>query len=122
MSEYNKFYIDSKGNIGTKKSGDNFLFGFLVGIIFPAILLLVLVYRETHYAMAELVSYSWQVAGNSLFYPYIIVSLMPNMFVFFWMYKTERWKLARGLVVATFLLFGLFAARASHCRLCLRIR
>ena len=87
MSDYNNFYIDAKGNIGTKKSGDNFLLGFLAGIILPAILLMVLVYRETHYALSELVSYSWQVAGNSLFYPYIIVSLMPNMFVFFWMYS-----------------------------------
>lgn len=112
MSEYNKFYIDAKGNIGTKKSGDNFLLGFIVGIVLPSILLMILVYRETHYAMSELVDYSWKVAGNAIFYPYIIVSLMPNMFVFFWMYKTERWKLARGLVVATFLLFGLFAARA----------
>ena len=112
MTEYNKFYIDSKGNIGTKKSGDNFLFGFIVGLVFLSILLMILVYRETHYAMSELVDYSWKVAGNSIFYPYVIVSLMPNMFMFFWMYKTERWKLARGLVVATFLLFGLFAARA----------
>ena len=56
MTEYNKFYIDSKGNIGTKKSGDNFLLGFLAGIILPAILLMVLVYRETHYAFSELVS------------------------------------------------------------------
>lgn len=112
MTEYNKFYIDSKGNIGTKKSGDIFLLGFIVGLVLPAILLMILVYRETHYAMSELVDYSWKVAGNAIFYPYIIVSLMPNMFVFFWMYKTERWKLARGLVVATFFLFGLFAARA----------
>lgn len=111
-SEYNKFYIDANGNISTKKSADNALLGFLIGTIIPAILLMVLVYRETHYGLSELFAYTWQVAGNGLFYPYIIVSLMPNMFVFFWMYKTERWKMTRGLVVATFVLFGIFVARA----------
>ena len=64
MSEYNKFYIDAKGNIGTKKSGDNFLLGFIVGLVLPAILLMILVYRETHYAMSELVDYSWKVADR----------------------------------------------------------
>lgn len=111
-SEYNKFYIDANGNIGKKKSGDNFLYGLLIGLVLPAILMMLLVYRETHYELSKLVPYSWQVAGNSLFYPYIIISLMPNMFVFFWMYTTERWKMTRGLVVATFVLFGMFAARA----------
>ncbi len=112
MSDYNKFYIDANGNIATKKSADKALFGFLIGIIFPAIVLMGLVFRETHYTLSELIPYTWQVAGNSLFYPYVIVSLMPNMFIFFWMYKTERWKMTRGLVVATFFLFGLFVARA----------
>ncbi|MCQ2191169.1 MAG: hypothetical protein MJY63_06035 [Paludibacteraceae bacterium] len=112
MSEYNKFYIDANGNIGTKKSGDNFMYGFLIGTIVPIILFIVLINGMTNYEFSELLAYSWKAAGNSLFLPVMIGSLMPNMFVFFWMYKTERWNMTRGLVVATFFLLGLFAARA----------
>lgn len=111
-SEYNKFYIDANGNIGTKKSGDEFLYGVLIGTIIPAILYIALVYGMTHYSLSDLLAYCWKAYGNSIFLPLVIGSLMPNMFVFFWMYKTERWKMTRGLVVATFFLLGVFAARA----------
>ncbi len=111
-SEYNKFYIDANGNIGTKKSGDKFGLGFLISILVPAIVFIVLIYGMTHYALSELIAYSWKAYGNSLFLPITIASLLPNMFIFFWMYKTERWQMTRGLVVATFIILGVFAARA----------
>lgn len=111
-SEYNKFYIDANGNIGTRKSGDNVLTGLLIGLVVPAIVFLVIIYGMTHYDMAKLISYSWQAYGNSIFMPVTIASLLPNMFVFFWMYKTERWNMTRGLVVATFSILAIFAARA----------
>lgn len=111
-SEYNKFYIDANGNIGTRKSGDNVMIGLLIGLVVPAIVFLVIIYGMTHYDMAKLISYSWQAYGNSIFMPVTIASLLPNMFVFFWMYKTERWNMTRGLVVATFSILAIFAARA----------
>ncbi|MCQ2188405.1 MAG: hypothetical protein MJZ00_00580 [Paludibacteraceae bacterium] len=113
MSDSNKkFYIDGNGNLVEKKKGDEFIYGLLIGLIIPSIVLVVLSSTVTNYGFSELLAYAWQVAGNSIFYPFIIMSLMPNMFVFFWMYKTERWRMTRGLVVATFVLFGMFAARA----------
>ena len=86
-----------------KKRFDHFFLGFIVSIILP-IIAVVLISAEGNLASRTL--YEHLIAAYStggMFVKYAILALIPNMILFFYLYKTERWKSANGLIVATIL-------------------
>ncbi|MBR0502424.1 MAG: hypothetical protein IJJ77_04190 [Paludibacteraceae bacterium] len=84
-----------------KKSFDNFFIGLGGSFLMTLIVLSLLAGR----------AFSFNQLGESLtklyqlhdFSNYMIAALFPSMFVFFFLYKTERWQAARGLIVAVLL-------------------
>ena len=97
-------------NLQKRKRYDNFFTGFIPSIILPAILIVVISAGKT---LGEL-SFTEQflrIYNNIEFVNIAILALMPNMIAFFFFYKTERWKAASGLIVATIFYIILMVVR-----------
>lgn len=91
-----------------RKRYDSFLLGFLVCLLAPVVIFLL----------------SWQALSGSdyasvtlwlrqpVFMQYLIFSSLPDMFMLFWAYHTDRWNVCRGAVLGLtpylMLLFYLF--------------
>jgi len=81
---------------------NHFLWGFIPSVILPLIMLVLVSGRDdlTAYSFYE---HFMRAYNNSMFIKTAILALIPNMLIFFFFYKTERWKSASGLIVATIL-------------------
>ncbi len=79
---------------------NHFLWGFLPAVILPVITL-VLVSGRGNLTDFSLYEHLMNAYNNYMFVKMAILALIPNMILFFFFYKTERWKSANGLIVAT---------------------
>jgi heme/copper-type cytochrome/quinol oxidase subunit 4 len=85
-----------------KKRFDNFFLGFIVSIVLPPVMI-VLISAGGELGSQSFYDHLMRVYHNYIFIKYAILALFPNMVIFFFLYKTERWKSAGGLIVATIL-------------------
>src|SRR5215469_13250930 len=83
-----------------KKRFDNFFLGLVVSIVLPPVML-VLISAGGELGSQTFYDHLMRAYHNHLFIKYAILALFPNMVIFFFLYKTERWKSAGGLIVAT---------------------
>jgi len=83
-----------------KKRYDNFFIGLIPSIVLPVILI-VLISAGQNLGNLSFEEQLMRVYNNHQFVNFAILSLIPNMIAFFFLYKTERWKSASGLIVAT---------------------
>ena len=84
-----------------KKSFDNFFIGLGGSFLMTLILLCLLAGRAFSFSqMDESLAKLYNMPDFS---NYMIAALFPSMFVFFFLYKTERWQAARGIIVAVLL-------------------
>jgi hypothetical protein len=79
---------------------NHFLWGFLPAVILPLIVLVLVSGRENLTAFS-FYEHLMRAYHNYMFVKMVILALIPNMLLFFFFYKTERWKSASGLIVAT---------------------
>ena len=80
---------------------NHFLVGFIPAVIVPVIaIVLISADNLMDYSFVEHLKRAYH---NYMFVKMGILALIPNMFIFFFFYKTERWKSAGGLIVATIL-------------------
>ena len=84
-----------------KKRFDNFFIGFFTSIILPFVML-VLISAEGDFSLSFYEQFM-KVFNDYMFVKIAILALIPNLVIFFALYKTERWKSASGLIVATIL-------------------
>ena len=85
-----------------KKRYDHFLIGFIPSVILPVIMIVLISARE-NLGSLSFYDHLMRAYYNHMFVKFLILALIPNMIVFFFLYKTERWKSASGLIVATIL-------------------
>lgn len=88
-------------------NNNSFLFGLLLGTIFP-ILAFALIYIFWFYdtmPFDAFLNYLW--VRSSVFSGVISISLIINLPVFFWNIWSHRYETARGVIFAT-MLFGAF--------------
>ena len=85
-----------------KKRFNNFFLGLTVSLILPPIMI-VLISAGGELGSQSFYEHLMKVYNNYMFVKYAILALFPNMVIFFFLYKTERWKSAGGLIVATIL-------------------
>ena len=83
-----------------KKRFDNFFLGLIVSIVLP-IITIVLVSAGGDLGSQSFYGHLMRAYHSHLFIKFAILALFPNMVIFFFLYKTERWKSAGGLIVAT---------------------
>lgn len=82
-----------------KKRFDSFASGFLLSVILPMVVLfLVLAVKDSAHSLEERFT---TILHDMYFIRYITLALVPNLVLFFFFYKTERWKACYGLSVAT---------------------
>ena len=86
-----------------KKKFDNFFIGLSFAIIIPITIIFIVSYNR-YPNEPELIDSFMRFYNNYDFTNYFLLSIFPNLFMFFFLYKTERWKSAYGLVVAIILL------------------
>ncbi|MCQ2210786.1 MAG: hypothetical protein MJZ34_10880 [Paludibacteraceae bacterium] len=84
-----------------KKSFDNFFLGLFLSVLMTLIVMSLLAGRA--FSFGNLEESLIKVYHSSNFPNYMIASLFPSMFVFFFFYKTERWQSAKGLIVSVLL-------------------
>ncbi len=96
------FLEEQNSQINNKKRYDNFLIGFVFSIILP-IILIVLISTKGNFGSLSFYDNLMRVYHSYMFVKTAILALIPNMIAFFFLYKTERWKSASGLIVATIL-------------------
>ena len=79
---------------------NHFFWGFLPAVILPVITLALISGKDnlTSFSFYEHLKMAY---NNYMFVKMAILALFPNMLIFFFFYKTERWKSASGLIVAT---------------------
>ena len=95
-------YTEEKNmQIREKKRFDNFFLGFIVSIILPVVML-VLISASGDFSLS-FYDQLMKAYNDYMFVKIAILALIPNLFIFFALYKTERWKSAGGLIVATIL-------------------
>ncbi len=92
------------GNDGMveKKSFDNFFIGFFASVVLTLGLLCLLT-RNALSSSQDFELIVRAIYSNPQFVNLMIASLFPSMFLFFFFYKTERWKSGKGLIVAVLL-------------------
>lgn len=84
-----------------KKRFDNFVLGFLLSVLLPIITLTVfLLFKGSSLSLVEQIK---AIFADMYFIRYVTLALIPNLVLFFFFYKTERWKSCYGLAVATLL-------------------
>lgn len=86
----------------SKKRYDHFFIGFIPSVILPLIMI-VLISTGGNLGSLSFYDHLMRAYHNHLFVKILILALIPNMIAFFFLYKTERWKSASGLIVATIL-------------------
>ncbi len=79
---------------------NHFFGGFLPAIILPVIMIVLISGRDNLTAFS-FYEHLMRAYNNFMFVKIAILALIPNMLIFFFFYKTERWKSASGLIVAT---------------------
>lgn len=95
-----------------RKSFDSFLWGFVPSFILPLLILTLMIYRQgVAKTVPDILVYIWLASANYYFLNTFILSMLPNMFLFLFFYKTERWKGCYGLVLATMCWFIFFIIR-----------
>ena len=93
-----------------KKRFDNFFLGLIVSIVLPPIMI-VLISAGGELGSQTFYDHLIRAYHNHMFIKYAILALFPNMVIFFFLYKTERWKSAGGLIVATILFIILMVSK-----------
>lgn len=102
-------YYENQGIEKKRKRFDTFFFGFLVATALPIIVMVLLLLKmESSLALEQRFLALFH---DILFVKYMTMALMPNLFLFFYFYKVERWKASSGLIVATVLYMMLFLIR-----------
>lgn len=86
----------------SKKWHNHFLTGFIPAVILPVIMIVLISGRENLTAFS-FYDHLMRAYNHYMFVKMAILALIPNMLIFFFFYKTERWKSAGGLIVATIL-------------------
>lgn len=81
---------------------DNFLFGFLLTLII-VVVMMALLYSSEITSYEDLGSILKEIYADPRFTGYMVGSIMPAMFIFFFFYKTDRFQSAKGLIVAVVL-------------------
>ena len=93
---------------------DNFFVGFVPAIIIPFILIVLITSQNQpgNYTLYENIVRAF---NNYAFGKIAIMAMMPNLILFFWVYKLELWKLNAGLISATllFLAFVFFILQSN---------
>lgn len=83
-----------------KKTFDHFFIGFIVSIVLPLVSIVLISGREDLGSLS-LYGHLMRAYHSYMFIKFAILALIPNLVLFFFLYKTERWKSAGGLIVAT---------------------
>jgi hypothetical protein len=104
MDNYDIDFDDDliEGKKGDKKKCDNFFFGFFLSVLMTFSMLVLLsknFFSEELSLMQNLLNMYKGVQFPVLMIP----SLFPSMFVFFYFYKTDKWRSGNGMVVAVLL-------------------
>ena len=114
-------FDDFNGNVnpdadyydGEPRQFNNVWLGVVLFLLLPFVSLVAIVLLSGSVKIegaADLLSFMWN--NHSGYYTNMFVmSLLPNMMAFFWVYKSERWKLGKGLIIATLSAFFLFVIR-----------
>ena len=92
---------------------NNFWLGFFVFLMIPFITLVVVLLATgaVHYdGFVNLMRFVFT-NHSAMFSQIFVASLFPNLIGFYLIYKQERWKMGRGLTVATLLYFAAFIIR-----------
>ena len=84
------------------KKLDNFFIGFVPAIIIPFALIVLITSQNLpgNFTLYEIIIQSF---NNYAFGKIAIAALMPNLVLFFFVYKLELWKLNAGLISGTLL-------------------
>lgn len=89
--------------------------GFILSILLPIAIFAITLYFSGQYAlfsnMQEFTTFLLKDDTGRMTNLFVI-SLMPSMFAFFFIYKSERWKLSRGFIFGTLLCMAVFFMRS----------
>lgn len=120
MSNYNRDFEDDfdfddeygrRGHFEEKKF-DNFFLGFFLSVLMTFVMLMLLS-RDVLSAEVGLMENLTKVYQNMMFPMLMIASLFPSLFVFFYFYKTDKWRSGKGMVVAVLLSMVLVVLHSS---------
>lgn len=99
---------------GEPHTFNNFWLGFLTSMLLPTLCLLLVMYMTDMFKLFNTIDkflnfilHDETGQMSTLF----IMALMPSLFGFFYVYKTERWKMGQGYITGTMLFFALFFLR-----------
>lgn len=89
--------------------------GLLASLLMPVVFLFVFLYfsQAMSFDSVKQVANYIMTNDSAFMTNMFVMALMPNMFGFFWAYKTERWKFGRGFIVGTLLFFCIYIIKAS---------
>ena len=87
-----------------EKKFDHFLIGFSFALIVPFIVVIIVAMTKLPGGTYSLSEHFMRAYRNHDFVNFMIMGMIPNLLLFLFFYKTERWKSGRGLVIASFAL------------------
>ncbi len=98
---------------GEPHSFNNMWLGAVIFFILPLATLIGILLASKLFiftTVERLFTFLWRCNHPSYTFTFVM-SVMPNLIAFFWVYKSERWKLGKGLTIATLVYFCLFFVR-----------